>query len=117
MNFENPIPSQEEKEPHILTLEKIKTKIEKLSGQENSEAIRTLEDEKGIYLHEVVTIDDKGDASLFSYRRSGDYQETKVANTLVDVTYFIGSVEYGMCVGGDTLSNYDENSGEWTDTK
>lgn len=116
MNFENPTPAQE-KEPHILSLEEVKIKIEKLSGRENPEIVRTLEDENGVYLHEVVTVDNKGDASLFSYRRSGNYQETKVANTVVDVAYFVGPITDDMCVGGDTLSNYDENSGEWADTK
>lgn len=116
MSFENPTPAAE-KEPKFLSLEEVKAKIEKLCGQENPEVIRTLEDEKGVYLHEVVTIDDKGDASLFSYRRVGDYPESKTTNTLIDVAYFVGPVEDGMCVGGDTLSNYDEASGEWTDTK
>lgn len=116
MNFENPTPAPE-KEPRPLSLEEIKAKIEKLCNQENPEVIRTLEDEQGIYLHEVITVDDKGDASLYSYRRSGNYQETKTATTVIDVTYFVGSVEDGMCVGGDTLSNYDEHSGEWTDTQ
>ncbi|MDP2788945.1 MAG: hypothetical protein Q8O46_02745 [bacterium] len=116
MNFENPTPAQE-KEPRILSLGEIKAKIEKLCDKENPEILRTLEDEKGIYLHEVATTDDKGDASLFSYRRSGNYQETKTASTVVDVAYFVGPIEDGMCVGGDTLSNYDENSGEWADIK
>lgn len=116
MNFENPTPTPE-KEPRILSLEEVKIKIEKLSGKENPEIVRTLEDENGVYLHEVVTVDDKGDVSLFSYRRSGNFQETKTAHTVIDVAYFIGPVEDGMCVGGDTLSNYDENSGEWADIK
>jgi hypothetical protein len=116
MHFEYRTPMLE-KESHQPSLEEIKAKIEKLCGKENPEVLRTCEDEKGVYLHEVVTMDDKGDASLFSYRRSGNYQETKTANTLVDVAYFIGPVEAGMCVGGDTLSNYDENSGQWVDTK
>ncbi|MFZ2187777.1 MAG: hypothetical protein WAV46_04100 [Candidatus Moraniibacteriota bacterium] len=116
MNFENPTPATE-KESHIPSLEEIKVQIERLSKQEKLEVIRTLEDEKGVYLHEVVTVDDKGDTSLFSYRRSGDYQETKTKNTLVDVAYFVGPVKDDMCVGGDTLSNYDENSGEWVDAK
>lgn len=116
MNFENPTPAPE-KEPRILTLEEIKIKIEKLCGKENPKVVRTLEDENSVYLHEVVTMDDKGDASLVSYRRSGNYQETKTAHTVIDVAYFIGPIEDGMCVGGDTLSNYDENSDKWTDTK
>ena len=116
MNFENPTPAPE-KEPRILTLEEIKIKIEKLCGKENPEIVRTLEDENGVYLHEVVTMDDKGDASLISYRRSGNYQETKAAHTVIDVAYFIGPLSGGMCVGGDTLSDYDENSDKWTDIK
>lgn len=116
MNFENPIPAAE-KEPKFLSLEEVKAKIEKLCGKENPEVVRTLEDEKGVYLHEVVIVDDKGDASLFSYRRPNNNPKLAVANILVDITYFEGSVESGMPVGGHTLSNYDEVSGEWTDTK
>lgn len=116
MNFENPTPAAE-KEPRFLSLEEVKAKIEKLCGKENPEVVRTLEDEKSVYLHEVVTVDDQGDASLFSYRRVGDHPESKAAQTVIDVAYFVGPVEDGMCVGGDTLSNYDETSGEWMDTK
>ncbi len=116
MSFENPTPAPE-KEPHVLSLAEVKAKIEKLCGKENPEVVRTLEDEKGVYLHEVVTMDDKGDVSLFSYRRSGNYQETKAASTVVDVAYFVGPIKDGICVGGNTLSNYDENSGEWVDTE
>jgi hypothetical protein len=116
MSFENPTPAQE-RESHIPSLEEIKIKIEKLCGKENPEVLRTLEDGKGVYLHEAVVVDDKGDASLFSYRRSGDYQETKTLVTHIDVAYFFGPIEDGMCIGGNTLSNYDENSGEWMDTK
>ena len=116
MSFENPTPTPE-KEPHTHSPEEIKAQIERLCGKENPEVIRTLEDEKGVYLYEVVTVDDKGDASLFSYRRSGNRPETKAANTVVDVAYFIGPIDDGMCVGGNTLSNYDEATGQWTDAR
>lgn len=116
MNFDIPTPPQE-KDKQIPSLAEIKVQIEKLCGKENPEVVRTIEDEKGIYLHEVVTIDEKGDASLFSYRRSGNFQETKSAHTVIDAAYFIGPLADGMCVGGDTLSDYDENSGIWTDAK
>jgi hypothetical protein len=106
-----------EKEPRFPSLEEIRSQIERLSGQENPETLRTLEDENGIYLHEVVTVDEKGDASIVSYRWAGIYQETKTAATLIDVAYFLGSVDDDMCVGGKTLSHYDESSGEWADTK
>lgn len=116
MNFENPIPAPE-KEPKFLSLAEVKAKIEALTGQENPKVERLLEDERGVYLYEVVAVDDKGDASLYSYRRAGEYAESKAANTLVDVAYFVGPIEDGMCVGGDVLANYDEETGEWVDTR
>lgn len=117
MSFENPTPAPE-KEPHFPSLEEIKIQIERLSKQEKLEVVRTLEDGKGIYLHEAVIKDEKGDSSLYSYRRSGNYPETKAATTVIDVTYFVGPILAGeMCIGGDTLSNYDDATGEWTDTK
>lgn len=99
MNFENPTPTPE-KGPHIHSLEEIKAQIERLCGKENLEVVRTLADGKGVYLHEVVTVDDKGDASLFSYRRSGNHPETKAAITVVDVAYFVGPVDDDTCIGG-----------------
>ena len=68
MNFENPTPTTEN-ESRFPLLDEIEAKIEQLCGDENPEIVRTLEDENGVYLYEVVTQDDKGDASLFSYRR------------------------------------------------
>lgn len=98
-------------------LEEIKTKIKEFCGQENPEVVRTLEDEKGVYLYEVATIDKKGDTSLYVYRRAGDFKETKAAETVIDVGYFEGKLEDNMCVGGETLSEYDEATGKWTDTR
>ncbi len=108
MNFEKPTPKKE-REPHFLSLEEIQLKIAELCGQENPKVLRTLEEEKGIYLHEVVTIDESGDASVFSYRRAGTYPEMSRSITGIDVVYYVGPVEDGMAVGGDTL--YDEKNG------
>ncbi|MEI9966864.1 MAG: hypothetical protein WDN67_04545 [Candidatus Moraniibacteriota bacterium] len=116
MNFENPT-SPAEKEPHFPSLEEIKSEIERLTGNENPEPLRSLEDEKGIYLYEVVTFDEQGDGSVYSYRRSGNYAETKTSVTVIEVAHFIGKPEEGMFVGGNTLSNYDEEVGEWVDEK
>ncbi len=114
MNFENP---PAEKEPQFLSLEAIKLEIEKLSSQENLETVRTLEDEKGVYLYEAAVIDEKGDGFLYSYRRVGNYAETKTATTVIDLAYFVGKLEDEMFIGGKTLSNYNEETGQWTDAK
>lgn len=116
MNFDIPKPAAEN-EPRLPSLAEINAQIERLCGRENQEVLRTLEDEKGVYLLDVVVVDDQGDTSLYSYRRSGNYPETKTAVTVIDVAYFIGAVGDGMCVGGDVLSNYDETSAQWTDIK
>ncbi len=115
MNFDiaKTTPAQE-KEKRIPSLAEIKVQIEKLCGKENPEVVRTIEDEKGVYLHEVVTVDEKGDASLFSYRRFGNYAESKTAVTHIDVAYYMGAITDDMCVGGDILSTYDESTGEWS---
>ncbi|MBP9697964.1 MAG: hypothetical protein KBD65_02130 [Candidatus Moranbacteria bacterium] len=104
----------------VLNLEEdgtVTDKNENLPTKERREVLRTLEDKDGVYLYETVVIDEAGDAALYSYRRAGNYSELRAANTVIDITYFEGSVESGMPVGGHTLSNYDEASGEWTDTK
>jgi hypothetical protein len=117
MNFDIPPVPTPEKETHFLSLSEIKAKIEELSDQENSEVMRTLGDAKGIYLHEVATVDAEGIGSLYSYRRSGNYSETKTSVTNIDVTYFTGKLEDEMFIGGNILSNYSEEMAEWTDEK
>jgi hypothetical protein len=114
MNIEHP-PFNPEEERRILTREEIQSRLKEFCSQEDQKLERVLEDEKGVYLYEVSAVDEGGDASLYSYRRLGNYKETKAANTVIDVVYYVGSIEDGMCVGGDTLSNYDENSGIWVD--
>jgi hypothetical protein len=114
MDFEKPTPLIEQ-EPHCPSLEEIKTKMESLIGQEKFEVLRTLEDEKGVYLYEVATVDDAGDASQYTYRRKGNYSETKAAQTCIDIVCCIGPLEDEMFISGTTLSNYDESTAKWTD--
>ena len=116
MIFEGSTPALE-KAPRFPSFEEIEAKIELLSGQENPEKIRTLVDEKGVYLHEVVIDDDNGNTSLFSYRRSDNHQETKKSAAIIDVTYFDGPIEDGVYKGGATLSHYDAISGTWIDIR
>lgn len=111
MDFENPT----EKEPRYPSLEEIKNQIERLSGRENLEVIRTVEDEKGIYFHEATYVDERGNTELYAYSRKGRYEEVKNNSTFIDVTYFKGKLKDGECESGKILSDYDELSGEWKD--
>lgn len=102
----------------VLTLEEDGTVTDKdknLPTKERLETLRTLEDKDGIYLHEIVFIDETGDATLYSYRRAGDYAELRAAQTVIDAAYYMGAMKDDICIGGDTLSNYDENTRQWTD--
>ena len=104
----------------VLTLEEDGAVVDKdknLPTKERLETLRTLEDNNGVYLHEVVFIDEAGDATLYSYRRAGDYAELRAANTVIDVAYYMGAIQDNICTGGDTLSNYDEQLGAWTDVQ
>ncbi|MFZ2300206.1 MAG: hypothetical protein WAW00_03690 [Candidatus Moraniibacteriota bacterium] len=116
MSFENPTPPTE-KAPRFPSLKEIEAKMIMLSGQENPEKIRTLVDEKGVRLHEVVIDDDAGNTSLFSYRRSDNHQETKAPAAIIDVTYFRGPIEDGIEKGMATLAHYDAISGTWIDVR
>ena len=113
----SPLTSQESKDTQYPSSEAIKTQLERLSGKENLQIVRTLEDEKGIYLHEVISVDKEGDTELYSYRRSGIYKATQALTTSIDVEYFEGGLEDGMPIGGKTLSEYDKDLGKWRDTK
>ena len=80
---------------------------------ENPAVVRTLEDEKGITLHELVVTDKGGDDILYTYRRSGE----KAATTDSTASYFVGKMDDGMCVGGENFSTYDETTEKWTDAQ
>jgi hypothetical protein len=119
MNFDIPTTTLE-KEPHIPSLEEIRHQIKKFvekSGQKNLHEERIFAEGKDVYLYELATTDESGDAYLYLYKRKGEHAHSSAAVTVVEVAYYVGKLEDGMCIGGDTLSNYDENSGEWTDTK
>ena len=113
-DFEDPVQPLE-KEPKILSLEEIKNQIERFVNQENLEKPRVLEDEKGVYLYEVTVVDEKGDASVYAYRRKGDFREF-VSPTVIDVTYYSGSGEEAVLCGGTTLSDYNKEADEWVDS-
>ena len=72
---------------------------------------------KTVYHYELATTDSKGDDYLYLYKRKGVYDDSQAMTTTLEVTYFMGSLETNIACGGDTLSDYDETSGIWTDAK
>jgi len=117
MNFDMPTLEQG---PRIPSLEEIRYQIKRFvekSGQENTREERVFAKGKDVYLYELSATDDKGDTYLYLYKRQGEYEHASALVTVVEVAYYMGKLEDGMCVGGDTLSHYDEISGTWTDVQ
>jgi hypothetical protein len=80
--------------------------IERIIG-DNFEITCSLEDEAGIYMLEVRTVDEAGDSVQYNYIRVGRYPEGSSSETVIDVVFFSGDVP----VGGHVISKYV--NGEW----
>jgi hypothetical protein len=119
MNYNMPVPSAEQG-PRIPSLEEIRHQIKRFvekSGQKNVREERVFAEGKNVYLYELSATDDSGDTYLYLYKHQGEHEHASALVTVVEVAYYIGRLEDGMCVGGDTLSNYDKQTGIWTDVK
>lgn len=119
MNFDK-LTSSQEKEPRFPALEEIRYKIKgfvEKQGLKNSREVRILAQEKDVYHYELIATDEKGDDYLYSYKRKGEYHNSQALITTIEVTYYYGSFDTNMAVGGDTLADYDENTERWTDAQ
>lgn len=117
MNFDVPTPKAE-KEPRIPTLEELRYKVKgfiEKSGQKDMKEERIFAEGPNVYFYEVSATDDNGDAYLYQYTRKGQFEHSSATATVIEVAYYTGRLEDGMCTGGSTASNYDETSGQWTD--
>ena len=104
------IPKFEKSKETIPSEENILAVFEKLAeGKEFSE-VRKKTDEDGIYLWEVALteVGADGGTTEYSYRREGEFAETKSSKTVVDRVFYDAD---GFPVGGDPVAEYVD--GEW----
>lgn len=104
-----------EKELRYPQLEEIRNQIRRFSGGQKLEVVRTKEDEKGIFLHEEIYVDEKGDTTLYTYSRIEPHLQSDGFTIIIatlEVSYFNGKLESGDCFNGNGLADYTE-SGEW----
>lgn len=89
------IPNLNEKRPeYIPTPEEVTSLFHELIKKEYTE-IRKLEDEQGLYLHEVKIPGDLSDEeSEYTYRRKGQYKESKTSETEIQITYYKNGVPF-----------------------
>jgi hypothetical protein len=72
--------------------------------------VQRLEDESGIYVLDIETVDEVGEKVQYQYIRAGTYPGGySSAETVIDVVYFVGD----MPVGGRPVKKYIQ--GEWID--
>lgn len=71
------------------------------------EILRGLEDENGLYILDVKTVDESGDIVMYTYIRAGKYPEGSSLETVIDVIFYSGDIP----VGGHPITKY--KNGEW----
>ena len=104
-----------EKEPRYPSLEEIKNQIKQFSGEQELKVVRTKEDEKGIFLHEEISVNENGDTTLYTYGRIEPHLQADGITTIIatlEAAYFNGKLEDDDCFDGKGLADYAE-SGEW----
>jgi hypothetical protein len=80
------------KHEHIPTPEEVYSIFKELTNKECKE-IRKIEDEKGIYLLEVIIPGDlENEVVEYAYMRKGRYKEGESATTEIHVTYYDGDM-------------------------
>ena len=109
------IEDEKEKPEYIPTSEEVFSLFEELVGKSEYEAVRKLEDERGLYLWEIKISQEDGSIE-YSYIRKGNYRERGLAGgsaleTAIHITYFDNA---GIPTGGHSVLKLID--GEWKDT-
>jgi len=101
-------PNLPEIEPeHIPTSEEVHSVFQELIEKQYRE-VRKREDEKGLYLLEVVIPgESEGEETGYEYMRKGRYKEGASLSTEIHVVYY----ENGNAVGGTSAARYVD--GKW----
>lgn len=101
-------PGFEVQKEHVPTLEEVVAVIEEMVGEKEYREDRKLEDEKGVYLLELVINEEDGTKTEYSYRRKGKNSAGDALSCVINVTYYDTD---GMPVGGRSVADFIE--GKW----
>jgi len=97
----------EEGPEHIPTQEEVREIFDQLIGEKEYKEVRKLEDEKGLYLWDIVISGEDGSAE-YSYMRKGQHPEGKAKINAVHVAFYD---KEGMPESGRSVARYID--GEW----
>lgn len=95
--------------------ERVLTKDEVIGALEqhvkNYVVQRELSDDNGIYLLELTVAGEKpGEMTEYTYQRKGKFGGLETTTTGISVAFY----EDGIPVGGNTIADYNEITGQWT---
>lgn len=94
---------------YIPTLEEIQSIFQEIIKGEEYEELRRLEDERGVYLWEIVVTKKDGNVE-YGYMRKGKYPEGQSATTAIGAVFYDGD---GMPISGDLVAEYNEAEEKW----
>ena len=80
-----------------------------LEGREYTD-IEKIEDEHGLYVWDIASLDDAGDRVEYCYKRAGESEMGTVAVSTIHTSYFIGDDP----VGGESLYKFRNHQWEAT---
>ena len=98
--FLNPI---EEHNEHVPSSEEVQGVLEQLVSGEAYTETRRREDEKGLYLLDVLIQNADGSTTEYSYIREGRYLEGGSKDTVINVAFYDAD---GMPVSGSPVAKY-----------
>lgn len=106
MTEKDPNPFETDPE-HVPTAEEVHSVFKELIAKEYKET-RRREDEKGLYLLEVVAAgNSESESTEYAYMRKGRYPEGQISATEIHVTYY----ENEMPISGTSAARYVD--GKW----
>ena len=102
------LPSFEIEQERIPSLEDVLSIFDKLTEEKYKE-VRRLEDEKGLYLLEIVVPGDLPDEiTEYAYMRKGRHKEGQISETGIHATFY----ENNMPISGKEVARYVEEKWE-----
>jgi len=102
-------PKFEEKIEVVPTPEEVQSVFEQLLEGKEYTSRRQLEDEKGIYLWDIIVSQEDGGHIEYSYMRKGRYEEGgEASSTAIHITFYD---EEGMPEGGTSVAKLID--GKW----
>ncbi len=96
---------------YIPSPEEVVSIIKEIIGEKEYKEARRKEDEKGLYLLELVITEEDGTTTEYTYMRAGKYKEGQALNSVINVVFYDMD---SFPIGGHNVADFIE--GQWKKT-